>query len=119
MEGVLDRLATTGDSRPALRCDASYNPWREEVLSQAYEGSGREAEYAADMALLDELEITLDSDPRFRTNAGLGVAGTSIPFPGQPGAEESDDDEDQARAFVEDVLEDLLAARGLGNGAHG
>lgn len=46
--------------------------------SQAIRESGRDpvehfTEYAADLKLLDDLGIVLDSDPRQRTNAGLGI----------------------------------------------
>jgi lambda family phage portal protein len=92
----------------------------QKTLSQVIRESGRDPvehlkEYAADTALLDKLGIIIDSDARFRTNAGLGVAETSIQ-PDDEGGE--DDEEEQARAMVEELLDELLAARGLGNGAH-
>jgi lambda family phage portal protein len=74
------------------------------TLSQTIRESGRDPaehlrEYAEDMRLLDELEIVLDSDPRYRTNAGLGVAETSIPSPAQPEPDDNIDDELEEQAL--------------------
>jgi lambda family phage portal protein len=87
----------------------------QKTLSQALRESGRDPvehlkEYAADMKLLDELGIVVDSDARLRTNAGLGIPETSV-MPGDDGADDGDAEMD---ALV-DRIADLLAAR---NGSH-
>lgn len=88
----------------------------QKTFTQVIRESGRDPaehfrELAADFKLLDENGIVLDSDPRWRTNAGLGIAQTSIQ-PGDEGDDEMDDEEIEAVAAR---VAGLLASR---NGSH-
>lgn len=92
------------DPTREMRAEADAVRSGQKTWTQVVREHGRDPrehfeEYAADLKLFDELGIIVDSDARYRTRAGLGVAAQSI----QP-----DDDGDEGEALA------VLASR---NGA--
>lgn len=83
----------------------------QKTFSEVIRGRGRDPvdhlrEYAEDLKLLDELGITLDSDARVRTNAGLGIPEGSLSV--------DDSDADDPAEAIADRVAEILAERGVG-----